>query len=93
MKRKTKYIIQYKAVGKWWRYIKFDTVEEASSALAEIRAGEMKSKWSHDPELLANTEFRIIERTERVLDRAEMAMLSDGLQIADEGKEESNSYN
>lgn len=93
MKRKTKYIIQYKAVGKWWRYIKFDTVEEASSALDEIRAGEMKSKWSHDPELLANTEFRIIERTERVLDRAEMAMLSDGLQIADEGKEESNSYN
>ena len=85
MKRKTKYIIQYKAAGKWWRYIKFDTIEEASNALDEIRAGEMQSKWSHDPELLANTRFRIVERVERVLDRAEMAMLSDGLQITDEG--------
>ena len=85
MKQQTKYIIQYMAVDKWWRYIVFDTIEEASSALNDIRAGEMQSKWSHDPELLANTEFRIIERVERVLNRAEMAMLSDGLQITDEG--------
>ena len=72
------------AVDKWWRYIVFETIEEASSALNDIRAGEMQSKWSHDPELLANTEFRIIERVERVLDRTEMAMLCDGLPISDD---------
>lgn len=81
MKNKTKYIIQYEAVGKWWRYIKFDTLEDAVSALDDIRTGEMQSKWSHNPELLATIRFRIIERTERVLDRADMAMLSDGLPI------------